>query len=381
MTEALPAPEEYLPENTKVQHRPPCAHSVNNRIFEPRDASVILVTGEGGTGKTQEMVEHMYDLASKLHFYVLTNIIFLQKTSSSFRQVMRPHDRVRHINSMRELWYEYAVICKEYQAQHPGQLAGPVVVVVLDEWTKYMKRLAIYEKVVLATLMWWGENRKYQTVPVTITQKMGNAPRQLLPYMKWHIQKSEALTQQYNAKKGRSYHCKELGFVIRVRLEDELEKRKEGEFYLEEVAGVLQVGTGPWTKPFDRLKVGDISYDRRGSANFIMGEVHGTEDWFEDFMKEISSCPGMMVPDKILQFFESGPDRSSQLNQVRPVDIAKHVYRQHREEMPPEDEGHPVLKLGTVNRKRVRIPLNWTNLERIFKCPHTTLAREMEKET
>jgi hypothetical protein len=376
MTEALPVSQE-------IETRPPCAGSVLDLIFDPHYATAIMTSGEGGTGKTHSAIDMAHFMATKLHIYILTNGLFLQKTRSDFREVNRPHDRVRHINTMRDLWYEYALICKEHKAQHPHQLAGPIVVALLDEWTKYMRRLAIYEKVVLATLMWWGEIRKYQLIPWTITQKMSNAPRQLLPYMKWHIQKSEELTREYNAAKGTSYHYKELGFVIRIKLEDELEKRTEQEFYLNDVAGVMQFRRGPdtWTGAIGTAKVGQICYDPKGSANFLMGKVNGSEDWFEDFMKHISSCPGMMVPDKILEFFDSDTKQASALDTVRPVDVAKHIYRQHREAMDPEDTGHPMIMLGTKDRKRVRVPLNPTNMERIFKCPHTSLARELEKET
>jgi len=374
MTEALPAGQE-------VETRPPCAGSVYDLMFDPRYATAILSSGEGGTGKTHSAVDILHYLATKLHIYVLTNVIFLQKTTSGYRQVSRPHDRVRHVNTMRELWYEYALICKEYKAQHPDQLAGPIVVAVLDEWTKYMKRLAIWEsRVVLATLMWWGEIRKYQFIPWTITQKMSNAPRQLLPYMKWHIQKSENLTQEYNSAKGSSYHYKELAFVIRVRLEDELEERKEQEFYVGDVAGVIQFRRGPWTGSIDDAKVGQISYDPRGSADFMMGTVNGTEDWFGDFMKHISSCPGMMVPDKIIEFFEEGISGSSELDRFSNIDLEFEMAKRDQAKMDPEATGYSFVKMSPYKgRKMILVEKNPTNRSRWADCSQTTLRRRMEK--
>jgi len=370
----------HLPKNTVVERTAPCPFKLYERVFEPKDASVVLISGEGGTGKTFEAVNIMYDLATKLHFYVLTNIIFLQKTNSGFRQVMNPHERVRHITSMRQLWYEYALICKEYQVAHPRELGGPIIVLMLDEWTKYMKRLAIYDKVVLATISWWGENRKFQTVPTMITQKMGNAPRQLLPYIKWYLQKSQSLTRQYNSAKGSSYHYKELSFLIRILLEDELERRKETEFTLEDVVCVMQDKRGPWTGSIDRAKVGQICYDSRASANFMMGVVNGSEDWFDDFLRYISSCPAMFVPDKILEFFESTPDRSLELSDTELADLAVDRLEQLEREMPPGTPGPPILMHGMGKGKdRIPVPFTSAYMELNYGCSHIALFRALAR--
>lgn len=371
--------ETAMPAGEKVKIRPPCAGTVFDLLFDPRLATAVIISGEGRTGKTLMSVQIAHYLATKLHIYVLTNIIFLQKTRSGPREVFRPDERIRHVKTMRELWYEYALICKEYKSQHPGEQGGPIVVALLDEWTKYMSRLTIYENVCMAALKWWGEIGKYQLIPAMICQKMANAPRQLLPYMKWHIQKSEQLTWEYNAAKGRNYHYKELAFVIKIRLGDELEKRKEEEFHLEDVAGVMEFHRGPWTGAYDDIKIGEICYDARGSADLEMGTVRSSEDWFPAFMKHISSCPGMMVPDRILEFFETGPDQSTQLDRVPRTKVATHYDKIYKEELPLDRIGRPILTLVDEKGKRRRHPMSLRNYERIFRCPKSSLADEMEK--
>lgn len=379
--ESISKPE-CLPENESDPIGPVCAGSLWNRVFEPQDASVVLVSGEGGTGKTHAMVELSNFLATKLHHYVLTNAIFLQKTRQGFREVQSPHPRIRTIKSMRELWYEYAIIIKEYQALHPEVLSGPVVVPLLDEWHKYMKRLAWFDKIVLATLSWWGENRKYQTVPTMITQKMTTIPRQLLPYVKWYIAKSKELTKEYGESRGHNYFYKELAFLIPIRTEDELERRKEIDFTLLDVVQPILFERGLWTGALDNAKVGEICWDPRGSADFKMGEVNGSEDWFDDFMGFISSCPGMMVADKILQFFDQGSNNSSALEQYSNADIATHLFKKHQAKMDPEATGYPLIKVSPhKGRKLVSVELNPTNLARITDCSQATLARKMERMT
>jgi hypothetical protein len=364
-----------LPANTEdLQWDPSCAHSMLNRIFEPRDASVILTSGDGGTGKTFSAIEIAYDLATKLHLYILTNDLFIQKTQEGWREVSHPHERVRTIKTMRDFWIAYAEILK----------ADPfaIVVPVFDEWQKYMHRLAWWDKIVTSTLAWWSENRKFRTVPFMITQKMRNIPRQLLPYVTWYIAKSRQMTQDYNDAKGTDYSFKELGFVIKVLNQDELEKRKEIEFTLSDVVQVLQFARGPWTGDRNTAKVGDICYDSWSSANLTMGEVGGTQDWFEEFMAYISSCPSFMIADKILEFFEEGRSKASVLDQVPNAEIGLHIYRQLKSKMPPEATGHPIIKLSPhKGRKLVPVELNPSNLARLVDCSQGWISRKLERST
>ena len=376
MTESLPRAQEYLPPNTDDQEQPQacCGPSLLDKIFEPRDASVVMFSGEGGTGKTLSMIELEYDLATKLHRYVLTNDLFLQKVKGGWREVALPHERVRTVKNMRDFWMAYAGILK----------ADPfaVVVPVLDEWHKYMRRLAWFDKIVISTMAWLSENRKFRTVPTMITQKMRQIPRQLLPYIKWYIAKSRELTSAYNDAKGTDFNFKQLAFVIRVMGEDELEKRTEIEFTLQDVNQVLLIDRGPWTGDLNTAKVGQICYDPMSSANFTMGEVRGTEDWFDKFMEHISGCPSMMIADKILEFFEEGTNVVSVLERVPNAEIGLHIYRQQKAKMPPESTGHPVIKLSPhKGRKLVPIELNPSNLARLVDCSQPWLGRKMERMT
>lgn len=376
MTETQPQAQEYLPPNTEDQEQPQacCAPSLLDRIFEPRDASVVMFSGEGGTGKTLSMVEIEYDLVTKLHRYVLTNDLFLQKVKGGWREVALPHERIRTVKNMRDFWMAYAGILK----------ADPfaVVVPVLDEWHKYMKRLAWFDRIVISTMAWWSENRKFRTVPTMITQKMRQIPRQLLPYIKWYIAKSRELTSAYNDARGTDFSFKQLAFVMRVMGEDELEKRTEIEFTLEDVNQVLLIDRGPWTGDLNTAKIGQICYDPMSSANFTMGEVRGTEDWFDQFMEHISGCPSMMIADKILEFFEEGTNVVSALERVPNAEIGLHVYRLQKAKMPPDSTGHPVVKLSPhKGRKLVPIELNPSNLARLVDCSQPWLGRKMERLT
>lgn len=376
MIESLSRAQEYLSPNTEAPEQPQacCGPSLLDRIFEPRDASVVMFSGEGGTGKTLSMIELEYDLATKLHRYVLTNDLFLQKVKGGWREVALPHERVRTVKNMRDFWMAYAGILK----------ADPfaVVVPVLDEWHKYMRRLAWFDKIVLSTMAWWSENRKFRTVPTMITQKMRQIPRQLLPYIKWYIAKSRELTSAYNDAKGTDFNFKQLAFVIRVMGEDELEKRTEIEFTLQDVNQVLLIDRGPWTGDLNTAKIGQICYDPMSSANFTMGEVRGTEDWFDKFMEHISGCPSMMIADKILEFFEEGTNVVSVLERVPNAEIGLHIYRQQKAKMPPETTGHPVVKLSPhKGRKLVPVELNPSNLARLVDCSQPWLARKMERLT
>jgi len=360
--------------------RPACAHSIWNEVFDPQDASVLLVSGDGGTGKTHTTVNLCQSLTAKLHSYWLTNVIFLQKTREGFREVKSPHPRVRTVKTMRDFWMEYAKILSEYREANPSVLGGPVVVPLLDEWHKYMKRLAWFDKVVLATLDWWGENRKYQTVPTMITQKMRNIPRQLLPYVKWYIAKSKALTNEYSDMMGRKYDYKEIAFLIKVGDDVDLSHWDEKDFSLSDVSQTFKFERHLWTTAPDTAKVGQICYDPRGSANFKMGEVNCTEDWFEDFMDHISSCPGMMLAEKITEFFEEGRRDASALDDVSSADVAVHIYKMHKSKMDPTDEGHPVIFVSPQNgRKRVKVELNPTNLGRLTDSSQATLSRKLER--
>lgn len=376
MTETLAQTPDYLSPNTEDRDQPEacCAPSLLDRIFEPKDASVIMFSGEGGTGKTLAMIELEYLLVTKLHRYVLTNDLFLQKVKGGWREVGLPHERVRTVKNMRDFWMAYAAILK----------ADPfaVVIPVLDEWHKYMRRLAWFDKIVLSTMAWWSENRKFRTVPTMITQKMRQIPRQLLPYVKWYIAKSRELTSAYNEAQGSNFNFKQLAFVIRVMGEDELEKRTEIEFTLEDVNQVLLIDRGPWTGDLNTAKIGQICYDPMSSANFTMGEVRGTEDWFEKFMEHVSGCPSMMIADKILEFFEEGTNVVSMLERVPNADIGLHIYRQQKAKMPPEATGHPVVKLSPhKGRKLVPIELNPSNLARLVDCSQPWLSRKMERLT
>ncbi len=376
MTESLPQARGYLSPNTEDPEQPQvcCAPSLLDRIFEPRDASVVMFSGEGGTGKTLSMIEIEYDLVTKLHRYVLTNDLFLQKVKEGWREVALPHERIRTVKNMRDFWMAYAEILK----------ADPhaVVVPVLDEWHKYMKRLAWFDRIVLSTMAWWSENRKFRTVPTMITQKMKQIPRQLLPYVKWYIAKSRELTSAYNDSQGTDFNFKQLAFVMRVMGEDELEKRTEIEFTLEDVNQVLLIDRGPWTGDLNTAKVGQICYDPMSSANFTMGEVRGTEDWFDQFMEHISGCPSMMIADKILEFFEEGTNVVSVLERVPNAEVVLHLYRQQKAKMPPDAVGHPVIKLSPHKaRKLVPIELNPSNLARLGDCSQSWISRKMERLT
>lgn len=352
---------------------PPCLLEYYASIFHPFDGATLTISGEGGSGKTLGSVAGIaYLLAEKLHYYVLTNILFLQRIKGGWRKTVAPHPRIKMVRSMKELWYEYACIIKD----HPKAFVVPL----LDEWHKYMMRLQWYDEIVLNTMVWWGENRKYQTIPVTITQDIERIPRQLLPFTRTLILKSKELTADLNAASGNDFFYKDLAFVIPVSERLRLGEMEQRDFILADVDQVLSFQPGPLTRPMDDAKVGEVCYDSRGSAFFEMGEVRGSEDWFPSFMKFMSSCSSVEIADKIFEFFESESDEASHLDRIHPADITMHVYKQHRREMPPDSTGYPMVKVGTDRRKRVSIPLNPTNLEAIFKAPHTTLARRMEKE-
>jgi len=374
MTESLLRAQEYLSPNTEDREQPQscCAPSLLDRIFEPKDGSVIMFSGEGGTGKTLAMIELEYILVTKLHRYILTNDLFLQKVTGGWREVGLPHERLRTVKNMRDFWIAYATILK----------ADPfaVVVPVLDEWHKYMRRLVWFDKIVLSTMAWWSENRKFRTVPTMITQKMRQIPRQLLPYVKWYIAKSRELTSAYNDARGTNFNFKQLAFVTRVMGEDELEKRTEIEFTLQDVNQPLLIDRGPWTGDLNTAKVGQICYDPMSSANFTMGEVRGTEDWFDKFMEHISGCPSMMIADKILEFFEVDWSRSSELEHYSNADVILEVYRRQCAEMPPDASEEPDTRMRPKKGgKTLVVDSTTANLARFGRCDPMTLARKKDK--
>lgn len=374
MIQALPMPktQDLSANEPGLQDRPTCLPSLLNRIFEPRDASVVMVAGEGGTGKTFSAIEIEYLLASKLHHHILTNDIFVQRVKDGWREVALPDERVRTIKTMRDFWIAYAEILKKDRFA--------IVVPIFDEWQKYMKRLAIYDKIVMSTMEWWSENRKFRTVPVCITQRMKEIPRQLLPHVKWYIAKSKELTNEYNDQQGTDFSCKDLGFIIRIVSEDELAKRTETEFTLRDVVEPLFFERGPWTGDRNVAKVGDICYDSWATANLTMGKVGGTEDWFDDFMDHVSSCSSDQIPDKILEFFEEGGSRTSELEHYTSADLALEVFRRHRIDMPPEASGYPVVKMRPKKGgKTLPVELNPTNLGRLTGSNPVTLARKIDK--
>jgi len=357
----------------EVAHSQPSLAPVLTRVFAPQDASAVLVSGEGGTGKTFGAVSLMPFLTEQLGVYSLTNIPFARrvKTENGWVKV-NPHERVRVVSSMRDLWYQYALIKKEDPFA--------VTVVSLDEWHKWVDRMKSYEDLATNFKDWWGENRKFRTVPECITQKMSNIPRRLLKYIKWYIAKSKALTDEYNGRWRTSFDVKDLMFVISITPEDDLEHKDEVDFGLERVDEVLLTERGRWTGDPNTVRAGEVVYQSEASSTFRMGEVRGSEDWFEEFLHHISGALPMELGGRMLEFFEEDPTRDIELESQPLSALAMHVYRRHVADLVPAEGEHPVIKLSTVRgRKLVPVELNPTNLSRIFRCSQQTLSRRFEK--
>jgi len=112
----------------------------------------------------------------------------------------------------------------------------------------------------------------------------------------------------------------------------------------------------------------------------MMGVVNGSEDWFDDFLRYISSCPAMFVPDKILEFFESTPDRSLELSDTELADLAVDRLEQLEREMPPGTPGPPILMHGMGKGKdRIPVPFTPAYMELNYGCSHIALSRALAR--
>jgi hypothetical protein len=365
---------EQLEKNAHERGLVPGFASMIDKVFSPEDASVILVSGDGGTGKTFTSVELVHFLAEILNFHVITNIVFELKTGSGNKaedwNQVDPHPNVHTVGNMVELWKTYASIKrKDYFA---------VIVVVLDEFHKWAKRIEWWQKEPKALMDWWGENRKYRTVPVMITQKMRILTTQLLQYVQWHIQKSRNLTEEFNGKFGTSYSFKELAFLIKVRPEDEIGKLREWEFTLRDVVQVIRTERYDWTTDRNEAEVGDICYNSETSANFELGEFGNNPDWFQEFFKFIAGTHPTKLPDRIDDFFNYRGRKP--LTKEQRTDFAIDIYKMHRAKGPLSDDYHPVLRLRVPGKKRLQeFELSPTNLGRITGTAESTLRFRIRK--
>lgn len=349
-----------------------CLPSILSKVFAPEDASVLLISADGGTGKTFSAVNMMQFLAEVLDFHVITNILFQQRTGPGERdwKDIDPHPNVHTVGSMVDLWKTYAELKR----------ADPfgVVVVFLDEMQKWVDRIRWWEEESIAFKQWWGENRKYRTVPVMITQQMRIIPSRLLRYVRWYISKSRDLANEYNATFGTDYSYKELAFVVFVRSGDELEKLAEFNFTLNDVVEVLVMERQDWTKDPNTAEVGDVCYVSESSANFTMGKVGEDERWFSKFLEHISGCRPIELPDRIETFFSRGA--KSPLSPKARLEAALHTYAMHLADDDLSDKGHPLMKLTVPGKRNLQeIELSPANLSRIFNTPERTLRDNIRR--
>lgn len=343
-----------------------CLPSVLSRVFAPEDASVVLISGEGGTGKTFTAVDIMQFLAEVLGFHIINNALFQQKVGpgqADWKDV-EPHPNVHTVGNMVDLWKTVAEIKR----------ADPFAVmpVFLDEMQKWVDRIRWWEEESIAFKQWWGENRKYRTVPVMITQQMRIIPSRLLRYVRWYISKSRDLTNEYNASFGTDYSYKELAFLIYVKAGDELEKLAEFNFTLNDVVEVLHMERMEWTKDPNTAEVGDICYVSESSASFSMGQVGEDDRWFSQFLESISGCRPVELPDRIDRFFSRGA--KAPLSQKSRLESALHIYAMHLADDGLSDRGQPLFKMAVPGKRNLQeIELSPANLSRIFNVPERTL--------
>lgn len=355
---------------------------LEDEVFTYEDATVVALSAPGGTGKTFAAVELAYYMVEKLGYYLLTNIPFQRRTPRSktgWTPEFEPHAHARVVMTLRDLWIQYGMI----KQRDPYA----VVMVVLDEWHKWVDRMTSWEQMPIDLKDWWGEDRKYRTVPFCITQRVKNIPRQILPYVKWYAMKSAHLTAEYNAAFHHHYGIRDLIFLAKVVPGELLEYEEENQdetkgrvFHLCDVEEVLIVERGPWTTDPNEAKAGDVCYWSETGSTFEPGKVRGREDWFKDFLRHISGCHPTELGDRILEYFEEDPTREAELANFTSADLAIHVYRSRKSEMPPEASGHPVIKVGPhKGRRLVQVELNPTNLARIFGCSQSTLSKRFER--
>lgn len=364
---ALVAPEKELPAQPDY-----CLASVFDRIFSPEDANVVLISSDGGTGKTFATVEIAYFLTNILGFHVLTNILFQRKTGENDRDWtdIDPHPNVHTVRDMVEFWSVYA----EIKRKDPFA----VVVALLDEWHKWTDKIRWWEEAAIAFKDWWGENRKYRTVPVMVTQQMANIPSRLLRYVRWYISKSKSITNEYNGTYGTHYSFRELAFIIPIRPEDELEKLREFNFTLNDVVEVLELERTAWTADRNTAQVGDVCYVSESSANFSMGEVAGDDHWFPKFLAFTSGCAPLDLPDRIEEFFTRGARK--QLTQKQRTDLAVQIYSMHLGEDPVTDKGIPLMGIQLPGKRSLQeVELSPANIARLFKVPERTIRSRIRR--
>lgn len=349
-----------------------CPASMFDRIFSPEDASVVLFSDDGGTGKTFGAVSLMEYLVNVLDRHFVTNIPFKMKSGEGIGDwtEVEPHPNVHVVRDMVELWQTIG----EIKRNDPFA----IIVCVLDEWDKWCDKILWWEDLPLAFKQWWGENRKYKTVPLVIGQQMTNNPTRPLRYVRWYFSKSRAITKEYNDAYGTSYSCKQLLFIIPVRPEDELEKLKGINFSLNDVVEVLHLERTAWTTDPNTAKVGDICYWSEGSASFDMGKVGDNGRWFPEFLRFISGYTSMELPDKIDDFFLRGAKKP--LSPKARLEAALHIYAQHLADDDLSDKGWPMMSVAVPGKRNLQeIELSPANLSRIFKVPERTLRDNVRR--
>lgn len=343
-----------------------CIAGVLDEIFSPENASVVLLSDDGGTGKTFGAVDIAQYLGDHLDRHFLTNIAFRQKVGpgqDDWRDI-DPHPRVHLVHDMVEFWQTYAEIKR----------ADPFAIIVplLDEWDKWCDKVRWWDALEMAFKQWWGENRKYRTVPTVIGQQMTNNPTRPLRYVRWYISKSKRITDEYNNAFGFHYSNKQLAFIIRVRPELELEKLKSIDFHLKDVREVLLLERMDWTTDPNTAEVGDICYWSETSVNFSIGEVRGSEKWFPEFLKHISGSTPTELPDKIDEFFMH--EARKPMTKKQRLEAALHIYALHLAEGAISDKGHPLMPVQLPGKRNLQeMEISLANLSRIFKLPERTL--------
>jgi hypothetical protein len=352
---------------------PPCFPGTLNDMFSPEDANVVLLSADGGRGKTFTAVE-LHWLATEIMqtHYGLTNVYFETKTTRG-RKRIDPGARTLSALTMKDLWLNYAKIRKTDEFA--------TFIVVLDEFHKFSKRLRWFEKEPLSIMDWWGENRKFRTVPIVITQKMGNLPRQLMQYVKFYISKSDRLSKDFNYSHKTRYDPEELAFIFEIDDAVGIENKKEKDFKLENVSEILRIERCPWTIDRNKLKRGQICYVSEVSANFSMGLVNGSENWWHAFMEKVSNIPPEQLADAIIDFFtEDIEQEENPLEDLDEADLAVHLCLKHLAKGNIGPNGYPVLNLGVGRgNRKINIEANPTNLAEITGSSASTVAKRLRR--
>lgn len=256
-------------------------------LFTPGQS--FISDGQRGSGKTHHAVAVAWKLVSRPdgpwgRVVLVTNIIFLRRTANGF--VKDFPENVFHVTTMKDMLRTVGEVLKEY-----GRNVR--ILILLDEAQNFMLSDLNADKVNLSLIRWFGTARKFNCITWLLSPSIKNfVPRiRNFPdddepgYMSGIWRKDNLASRTIIEKKGLDCLPRDIT-TLRYGRDGKVRS--------------LPVPSSPWTRPPEKLKVGEYCYDHLSSADLTLGEDFD----IRKFITRISDVESNRIPDEIIAFFD-----------------------------------------------------------------------------